>query len=582
MDLERTLSTAGEYRKNHRFDDAIQLLGQLKAHFPQDARIYFQLGTIALESQQPAQACNELQHAVQLVPDDPQAWKFLGDAWRDRGDLSRAIEAYSKALELDDNYFQAHANLGNIYYRQDNPEGAARHYLRAVELQPEIAALHDLVGLALKGKGSQSGALLAFRQALQLDPGFATASYNLGNLYFELGRYADALTLYSSALDKLGDSLPVNMAYIQTLMKMGDLDLAKQRLARFAHDNSDDFLLELTRAILAQEEGLPDEACDRLGQVLARDDLPAFARVVVSTQLANAEESSGNYAQAFRIYSAMNAGKESVYDRQAILEKIEDIERTAPVAGNVARAHPVQLGVMPVFIIGLPRSGKSLTELLLATHGQFASLDEMLSFRRFMENRTPGVVSNSDYSESIRSMSDAELDQLAQDYISSASDYLLGEPARNVQTTRFITSTNPTNGYELDLIHRVFPRAPIIVVTRGTLDHCLDCYCKQFTSRKHDYSNSLEDLAFHYRHYQRLLTCWRDVARIPMLQMTYEELLEDPLAMRAKLLDFIDPSLKMTMNEDIPREFPAPGTGVDRGQRFSAELKPLKDQLANP
>lgn len=580
MDLERTLSTVAEYRNTHRFDEAGQLLGQLKVYYPQDARIYFQLGMVALESHQPAQACDELQHAVQLAPGDSHAWKFLGDAWRDSGEFFRAIEAYSKALELDDNYFQAHANLGNIYYLQDDPEGAARHYLRAVELQPGIAALHDLVGLALKGKGSQSGALLAFRQALQLDPGFATASYNLGNLYFELGRYADALTLYSSALAKLEDSLPVNMAYIQTLIKMGDLDLAKQQLARFSHDESGDFQLDITLVQLAQEEGFPDVARGRLKQVLARDDLPAIAREVVTTQLAKLEESSGNYAQAFQIYSSMKSGKKSVYNRQAILDKIDRLERTTPAEGIAVRANPAQLEVMPVFIIGLPRSGKSLTELLLEAHGKFACLDEMLSFRRFMQNRSQDPVNSSGYSETVRLMSDIELDQLARDYVASARDYYLGESVHGAQAISYLISTNPTNGYELDLIHRVFPRAPIIVVTRGPLDHCLDCYCKQFNSREHDYANNLEDLAFHYRNYKRLLTHWRDVARIPVLQITYEELLEDPLAMREKLLEYIDPDLKRTMDEGLPRGFPSPGTGVGRWQHFSAELQPLMDQFA--
>ncbi len=511
------------------------------------------------------------------IPNPAEIHKARADERADGGDMAAAKAEYEKALAINPAYFQAHANLANILLQEYEIDAAIWHFQQAVKLRPDIAELHDSLGRAFASKGI-SLARAAFREALRLKPDLATAHYNLAGWLVREEQFEEACGHYRRALALAPGLLAAALGLAGVLIDLGRLSEAASLIEDLARspDAIPPGKTERLRARLAAAEGRHAEALVMWQELVTSGSMKE--RRFALKALAETYEALGRHAEAFGAISEANALDPGVFEREAVRSRVDRLISLYSLSsmGDYPKAsHSLP---QPVFIFGMPRSGKSLTGRLMATHHHVFMLDEQYAVAHLpLPDRVGGEALTHEEKEA--ALGTEDLNRLAADFVDIAEEYM-GDVGRSFKGgIRHLVSTPPDNSWRLPFIHRLFPKAALIHVRRHPLDLCLACYCKEFAGEEHAYANHLGDLGFFHRQHHRLVAHWRDVLNIPMLEISYEELVADPLATRARIFDYVG------VNGDDADTHPAVDSTlfhtarVGYWQHYKQQLQPLIEAL---
>lgn len=545
MDISTSLEHVNALCDEGRYEKARQLLTVLAENHPRDGAIMHALGQVFLKINRVSDAANSFEQAILLEPNHPVWHKILADAYAELGQQGMAKQAYLKAVELDQDFFQAHANLANVLLAGGDVDGAIGHYKRAISIRPDVAELHDSLGRALMAKGLTNFAQAAHRHALELKPQLATAHCHLGRLLTGDGHVSEAIGHLQKAVALAPSLVLARLALADALIQDGSTSEVAQILRLAGKLFSDgarlppeiEYEWQRVEACLAKAEGDYDRAIGILHTLeSALGDKEAAE--VVHYQLADLYDLAGNYSKAFVHICRAHALSKYSFDRILVRQEVDE-QLSLYSATTWPHCSKASHGIkQPVFILGMPRSGKSLTEKLLVSHFGVAGLDEKLALGELLELHRrdyPGL-----HGSGLESaLTTASLDRLARDYIEMAEERLADSGHDINADVRNVVSTSPGNVWILGLIRRVFPEAAIIHIRRDPLDTCCACFFKHFASARHAYANDLEDLGFYYRQYQRVMSHWRDVLDIPMLEIDYEEMVANPAGMQQRLFEYL-------------------------------------------
>ena len=491
--------------------------------------------------------------------------KARADLLAEQGETRRAIQAYRQALELRDDYFEVHANLGNVLLDADRIEDALSHYREAVRLRPDIAELHDNLGNALRRSGDPYSALTAHDRALQLKPGLIEARINRGNALNDLRRQDEAvgefnrvlkadpavpeahfnlavalsfqgnihaaLEHYREALRLKPDFMAAVLAETELLGRLGQAESARSSLQPFADRRRSDVFIAIAFAGLAATDGERRESIADLECLLGGKNTGRDVKRRIYFRLGALYDELQSYDVAFENYRQGNGLARGKFDRAG---RQRDIERLVD-AFNPKSFHALPVATndsdLPVFIVGLPRAGKTLAEEMLASHPQVTGAGELADVANIM--RAIERDTGKEFPQGLGRLPVSKLDEYA-------DGYLAQREAGAFQGTTRVVDTMPANYQYLGLIRMLFPRAHIIHCRRNPLDQCLECYAKNFLrGGEYAYTSSLDDLAFMYVHYARLMQHWKEVLDVPLLEVSYEALVEQPEAACRKLLAFV-------------------------------------------
>ncbi|HKJ87602.1 MAG TPA: sulfotransferase, partial [Gammaproteobacteria bacterium] len=284
--------------------------------------------------------------------------------------------------------------------------------------------------------------------------------------------------------------------------------------------------LTLTRRFDAQEEAL-----QLLNNALSNDNLANGVKMDLKYQAGHIHHEIGDYDQAFAAYREANALKPRSYYPEQEERFIERLKGTftrefldqAPRSGNE--------DATPVFIVGMPRSGTSLTEQIIASHPQAFGAGELSEVERLV-NELRNAHKRRPYPEVIKEAGAQELARMAEAYLDHVRS-LAPEGAER------ISDKMPQNFLHIGTISLMFPNARIIHTNRDPLDTCLSNYMQNFASAGLTFSYDLENLGHYYRLYQSLMEHWREVAPLPIYELRYEELVENPEEEIPRLLEFV-------------------------------------------
>jgi len=416
--------------------------------------------------------------ALALTPHDARLHANIGHMLHCLGDHRAAIGHSRRAIELDPGLPEGHLHLGNALLAINEMHAAEATYRAGLEVAPEHARLHTAHAMAERALGRVDDAMASICRALAIQPDAADAVTLLGSLAIDRGRFDEAEALLGKALAMSAD-LPEALIGLTAVRRMSAADApwreaAERALARgppVAH------AIGLHHALgkYCDEVGESDAAFayHRRGHELARRSRPPYDRT----------------ATAARVTRTLIA-----FDRRAL----EELRPAGLASGR------------PVFVFGMPRSGTTLAEQILASHPQVHGAGEVL-FWQFA--------------------ADAEL--AAQPQQRAATIAALGREYVALLETLPPTATRvvdklPSNFKNLGLIHAALPGARFIHLERHPLDTCLSIYFQGFTAA-HAYASDLGDLAHYYLEYRRLMTHWR--ATLPaesLLEVPYEALVDDP------------------------------------------------------
>lgn len=445
-----------------------------------------------------AEALQQLEPAQQVEPGNPVVWHLSAACLKALGRAEEAEGCWRQALRLAPDLADAHYSLALLLHEQRRPDAAIDGYREVLRIDPRhVPALNNL-GSALARLGRLEEALHCYEQAVSLNPDHAAAWHNLGRALGEVGRFDQA----HRALEQAIQLTP------------------RQRRARYYRS-----LANLKR-IEPGEPHLPEM------EALARElpALPDADRVQLHFALGKAYGDLGRRERSFEHLLAGNAAKraQTPYDEAATLQQFERIAAAFTPELLAARRGGGDPSNVPVFILGMPRSGSTLAEQILASHPEVHGAGECEEFKNLVESvRLPD--GRPLLPDAVAGLSDAGLRQLG-------GDYLKRLRARAPDAPR-ISDKTLDNFLHVGLIHLALPQARIIHTRRDAVDTCLSCFSQLFNGY-HPYAYDLAELGRYWRAYDRLMAHWRRVLPAGvMLELDYEELVGDPEGQTRRLLD---------------------------------------------
>jgi tetratricopeptide (TPR) repeat protein len=521
---------------------------------PEYAEAYNNLG-VALKDQgilDEAIVC--YRRALTLRREYAEAHNNLGIALRDQDNLDEAIACYRRALELNPNYAEAHNNLGVALKNQDKLDEAIACYRRTLELKPNYAEAHNNLGVVLKNQGKLDEAAACYRRALELKPDYAETHNNLGNALWEQGKLDDTSVCYRRALDLKPDYAEAHSNLGNVLRDQGKLDEAVACYRRAlelkpefadAHNNLGCALEEIGdfraaetcfRAALRHNPRFAlahFELAGLVGGKLAEKDFAALRELLVDRQLTDAQrlllhfglahvlDARGDYDEAAKHLSRGNALQ--LAERRKVGREYDAKEHEVFITRMIRVCTPDffervrGFGLeteLPVFVFGLPRSGTTLLEQILASHSQVFGAGEV----KLTQDTWAAMGGHGgDAIESFRQLNREAANRLA-------SRYLERLRAVNGTALRIVDKT-PDNYWSLAVLAVLFPRAKFIHCRRDLRDVAVSCWMKHF--QEVPWANDLEHISSRFHQYERIMEHWRRVLPVQLLEADYEETVAD-------------------------------------------------------
>jgi tetratricopeptide (TPR) repeat protein len=435
-----------------------------------------------------------------------------------------AVSLYEQALEIDPSSPEAVNNLGASLSYLGRDEEAEQCFRQSIALKPDYVEAHGNLGSLLRQKGDFVGAEAALRRALKLRPTLADARTDLGLTLTSLGRLRDARACFAKALKSAPRSLKALYGVGQIATLEGRFEEADATFKRIIEL---DPKMPLAWAALARTRKMTQadrpwfERAEQLATSGIRSSEEADLRFALGKYCDDVDEFDRAFENFKRGNELLKAGAED-YDRKQQSRLIDDLIRGYSREAISKLSATGSSSSKPVFVVGMPRSGTSLAERIIASHPAAYGAGE-LPFWEMLTLRDAGIT-QAIMSDSARSL--------------VAEQYLRVLEGHSADALRVVDKA-PVNSHFLGIIYSVFPNARVIYMQRNPIDTCLSCYFQRFLTSL-NFTFDLSDLAHYYVEHQRVMAHWRAV--LPpgfMLDVPYEELVADQETWSRRMLEFI-------------------------------------------
>jgi tetratricopeptide (TPR) repeat protein len=463
---------------------------------PQFTDAWNNLGTCLRELKRPEEAETVYRKALELGPNNPDTLDNLALALKDLDRLDQAADLLRRALVIEPRSDKFRVHYASVLLGQHKLEEAAAAAEQAIALHPESHDAMNMMGRIALKRGEPQPAVDWFQRALALKPDLADAYNNMGNVLKELGQLREAEEAYLEAarLDPSVTGVYVNLADIKKFAP-GDAHLAAMEALAAANGVSKTDSMQLDFA---------------LGKAYA--DLQ-------------------DYGRSFRHLLAGNAAKRATitYEESTAFALIERIEQVFTPDLILAKSGSGYASAMPIFVIGMPRSGTTLVEQIIASHpsvhgaGELKSLNDVILMVRAVDGNTIP------YPEFVPALDASALEQIGARYVAALRHLVATSVCSREakQPIERVTDKMPANYYFAGLIHLALPNAVIVHTIRDPVDTCISCFSKLFSGEQ-NHTYDLAELGRYYKRYERLMAHWHRVlppARI--LAVRYEDVVAD-------------------------------------------------------
>ncbi len=472
----------------------------------------------------------------------------LGEIDRQSGDAQAAIGHFKKTIELNPANVDAYNNLAGLQLAQGDFVDALRSMQKLLEMQPRSAQGYLNLGVALRMAGGVTEAIRSYENALILDPSLSKAMFELSSLYATVGDFDKAEDCLRR-LRELGlDDHQANVAQARLFERQGELESAAAEIEIAYAESPLDPSVAIVYANIQEQLGNTDTAIEALEKIVESRETLAEEGIGLMFSLGKLYDSREQYDKAFECFYTGNSNRKKGMVTEFVKEIHEDevdrlIEAYSP-ARYPSMPRATVRTELPIFILGMPRSGTSLVEQIVAHHpdvhggGELSDIRDLIrsTYPETAENNAPGIriIENEQVTDyhipaDMDSITVEQLNELGEKYLDTLRS--LGGDAERV------TDKMPYNFYVVGFLNLLFPEAPIIHCCRHPIDTCLSCYFQNFFRGNYQ-SFDLEHLGAYYQGYERIMAHWQDVLQIPMLNVQYEELVHDPEPNVRRILDY--------------------------------------------
>lgn len=494
------------------------------------------------------QSIAALRQATAIRPDDAIAWLQLGVSLKEKASLQQATDAFKHAIELRPNLIDSYIELGNLLHQQKKLIEAESWYRKALQLKPDLAKAHNNLAVVYRDREEMQQAVAHLRKALEIDPDYADAANHLGVILVETGEKDEGI------------------AYLRRAIALKpDHAIAHRHLANACRHTENDV------DIAAMEK------------LYIADQTSSEQRMHLAFGLAKAYEELGEYRKAFQYLATGNRLKRDTFNYS--LEKDREVFDAIKQAftSNVITNDPCgNPDGTPIFVLGMPRSGTSLTEQILASHPQVVGAGEIKDLWEIacdhcqtkVPTELPGRIINADC-ESVNGIGAQYVERLRR----FSGDAL------------HIVDKMTHNFLFIGVIRRALPNAKIIHCERDPIDNCLSIFKNYFVD-EHGYAYSLHELGEYYLLYQDLMRFWHERYPGVIHRLSYESLVANQEETTRTLLEYCglpwdeaclhfhktSRSVKTASSSQVRR--PIYKKSVQLWKKYEQELRPLLDALA--
>jgi tetratricopeptide (TPR) repeat protein len=511
---------------------AISVFNDVIRRAPQMPEARFNLALCLRSLDRPHEARVNLEEAIRIRPNYHEAHTELGRLAFAEKRCSDAIAHFDRACQINPGDAEGWMRLAEAYWLENRHSDVILATERAVKLKPGWAEAYNVLGRAhLESSSdviaSSREAEKCFRKAIELKPELADAHVNLAASLRSQGKFLDALGFYRHALTLA----PTNSAAIggaaSVLERLGKFDEARQVLLPAIENGIDTIALALPYAAISRYTGEKEQAIASLEQMLADEHSDRPLRMEGHFMLGKLYDAENNYDRAFTHYRAANELDSAKFDHEHNGQSFELLVNAFGKTLHQRRPRATNRSRLPVFIVGMPRSGTTLTEQILASHPLVHGAGELLQIGEIKKSLPD--LTGTPWPQCVDRLDRKLLDTLAHKHL----DWL----GRLANGKARVTDKMPHNLLSLGLIDLLFPEAHVVYCHRDPMDNCLSIYFQHFNA-EHAYANNLEHLGIYYRQYERVMAHWRSVLRIPILDMKYEMTVAEPESSARKLLEF--------------------------------------------
>lgn len=447
----------------------------------------------------------------------------------DMGKLQEAGHACERVVQENPEYGPAWLAFSELWLACGEIEKAGACASQATQIEPDSIPYNLQLAKCYLFYGDDLKALMVARKALGLKPESARDLDTLGNIFSRCGQHTIALQLFERAINLNPGDTNTLFNFASSLVIFGEAEQAESIFDQIIKHNPADFRAYYQRSLIRRQT----RENNHIHQIQAalETNMSPNSKIALKFALAKELEDIEEYEASFNaLRQAANLKHEKINyrlraDTQAMDKMIDSTESLA--SGSDA----IDSSLTPIFIAGLPRTGTSLVEKILAAHDDVVPGGELRDFEFVLKKQLPANSTVNLLERIADHVDDFDYEKIGQEYMDRVN--------YRISTEHVFTDKMPINALYAGLIHRALPRAKIIVIQRNPMDSCYSMYKHLFAGRRFPFSYNLKALGEYFIAFQKLISHWKSI--IPssnMLIFSYESLIGNPQYSIQSLLKF--------------------------------------------
>jgi tetratricopeptide (TPR) repeat protein len=442
--------------------------------------------------------------------------------------FKEAEYCYQLVLRQFPNHPQALNFLGMLAVEAKRLDESVRLLSLAAKYAPKDWTIRNNLGNVCLLDGQYEKAAISFRKALSLEPRLVPTLISLGKAYRKLGKGEEARQAYERALSFAPQNIEAELGLAETLVEIGDLPQAEALFRAFLNREPGNARALLGYAICHKFTASDPEVAS-IEKLLTRSSDKQTSQVTLHHAAGKMFHDLKRHDEAFAEFKASKDAAKADYKVNAYKEFVDRMISTFDKAFFAARMGFGHSSEAPIFVVGMPRSGTTLTEQILASHPLIFGAGERADFGDVLKDMQFDAIRSPNFPQSVREVGAETIRQAGGRYVESIG--------RGVRGALRIANKMPHNFEYLGLIALSLPRAKIIHCRRDPMDNCLSCFMQNF-NEAHAYNRDLETLGLYYREYHRLMRHWKATLPIEIFELPYEEMVAEQERMSRALVAF--------------------------------------------
>lgn len=561
------------------FEEASERYEQFLEIVPEHAPTHFYLGVALDELARTERAIEQYKKSIDLAPQNIAAHRRIGDAWSKLQRWEEATESYQCVLSIQAEDVGTMVKLGHALTAAQRWMDAIAVYERAGHLQPDNAEVHRHLGAVLKIMGHTNRAIECYERTLHLKPDSAGVRIDLARILRQLGKAEEALGQFELAIKQAPTNLEAHIDIALTLRQLGQADQAVDRLEGLLADRPACGEAHYHVSLIEPRQ----ERIPTVEKVVRNPALPKDDSIYCHFALGNLYDSDKSHDRAFEHYLTANKLQRETfsYDINENIEVTDWIIRTYSRQLVQAKRGIGSESQLPVFIVGMPRSGTTLVEQILSSHFAVRGAGELEAVPAINQSIAQELQLGGPNPELISRIDPEMARRFAARYLEELALY--------TTSAKRVTDKQPGNFARIGLIKTLFPKARIIHCHRNSIDNCVSLYFYFFAALTCSFE--LAELGHYYRDYQRLMSHWHRVFPGEILDVRYEDLLMDQEKVSKQLvahlglewdencLDFHKNDRPVMSPSNLQVRRPIYKSSMNRWKPYEKHLQPLINVL---